>query len=200
MKPDRVMDVLLVVVGVVLVVLGAAGVHDVLSVVRVHDPAPGWRAYTAWFLGAGLAICALGMWLGSRGIGGFASLAATGGSLLGTLLAVIMVGQLAVREFRLGRGMTCQVVVQSVEYAPREYVRSRPYLVTAKVQKVLSGDVDPKGMVFRVPDRDQITPGTGLELRYRKAHRWTDMKTWFQRHMRDALEEAVAMSVQSAAP
>ncbi len=195
MNTDDVMDLLLMAVGVALVVIGAAGVQQELPVISV-DPVPGWRAYAGWVLAAGFVICLLSVGLGLRGVGGFTVLPVAAGSTIGVLLAMVVGTKLLVHEFRLSKGLVCVGRVVSIEHVPRRGVR-KPYLVTTKIRKVLSGGVAPDTMAFRAQARDleQLRVGMLLKLEYRKRRHGIDLKTWFRRKMRETLEDAIAVSV-----
>ena len=195
MSFDDVADSFLVAVGVGLVVAGTMGFQQTFNVILVDDTFPGWQGYAGWLLTAGLVICALGWMLGLRGVSGFTSLPATAGSMIGTLIAVTMVGKLLVRDVRLHRGLVCEGAVVSIQYAPRHHLR-KPYLVMTKVQKMVSGGVEPEWLAFRVRDQERLRVGTGLRMEYHKPWRWVDLKTRFRRKMQEALEDAVSVSIR----
>lgn len=193
-RADRLADTLIVGVGAALVAAGGYGVNQQLAVIWVHEPAPEWWGMAAWALGLGLLICLVCLILGMRGRG-FTSLPASAGSLIGTLVALVIVGKLLIRDVRLGHGMACEVAVASIDYAPQANAR-RPYLITTTVQKILRGGVEPEVMTFRVAHQDNLRVGSGLRLEYTKPRQWTDLRTWFRRKVRHALDEAISVSVQ----
>lgn len=188
-------DTLIVSVGLALVAAGAYGITRQLPIIWVDDPAPEWWGMAAWALGIGFLICAVGLVLGLRGIGGFTALPATAGSLIGTMMAVVLAAKLIVREVHLIKALQCEVVVESVVPAARQNAR-KPYLVSTRVLRVVSGDVAPERIVFRMRRPDRVIAGAELALEYKQARRWPDLKTWFRRRVRDALEDAVSVSVQ----
>lgn len=193
MRIDSTMDTLIVGMGVALVVVGVFGAREALSVLWVHTPAPWWK-YAEWFLVSGLAICLLCLWLGHRGAGGFTSLPAIAGSCLGTLLAVIMGARLLLNEVRLRRGVVCETVVQSVQYTPTRHAQ-KPYLITTKIQKIISGNAHPDHLIFRVQSKEEMRVGTIHRFRYRKLRHPTNLKALFRRRMKETLDDFISVTV-----